>query len=133
MIASLRRPVKVAASTISFLDVLLWIVAAGIIGTILYMTSLERLRDFAALKAIGARNVQVFNGIAIQAVVLSVVSGLVAWVAAALIKPVFPTVVEIPTSSYPLTMVVAIVIGLLGSVAGVQKAMSTDPALAFGG
>ena len=97
------------------------------------MTSLERLRDFAALKAIGARNSQVFVGIAIQAIVLSVASGLVAWLAAALIKPVFPTVVEIPSSSYPLTMVVAIVIGLVGSVAGVQRAMSTDPALAFGG
>ena len=60
VMASLREPVRVAASTISFLDVLLWVVAAGIIGTILYMTALERLRDFAALE--GDRRAQLPGG-----------------------------------------------------------------------
>ena len=133
VITSLRRPVKVASSTIGFVDILLWIVAAGIIGTILYMTSVERLRDFAALKAIGARNGQLFVGIAAQALVLSIASGLVAWVGAQLLAPVFPIIVEIPIRSYPLTMGVAIAVGLLGSVAGVRRAMTIDPALAFGG
>jgi putative ABC transport system permease protein len=133
VMSSLRQPVKAAASTIGFLDILLWIVAAGIMGTILYMTSLERLRDFAALKAIGARNSQVFSGIAVQALVLSIAAGLLAWIVSRLLAPVFPMIVEIPLRSYPLTLAVAIAVGLLGSVAGVRKAMATDPALAFGG
>jgi putative ABC transport system permease protein len=133
VIASLRRPVKSAASAIAYLDILLWIVAAGIIGTILYMTSLERLRDFAALKAIGARSKQVVMGIAVQALILSFVSAMVAWVASKALTPVFPINVEIPFRSYPLTLVVAIVVGLLGSIAGVRRALAIDPALAFGG
>jgi putative ABC transport system permease protein len=133
VITSLRRPVKVAASTIAYLDILLWIVAAGIIGTILYMTSLERLRDFAALKAIGARSNQVVVGIAAQALTLAAASAIVAWFASKLLAPVFPIPVEIPFRSYPLTLAVAIVVGLLGSIAGVRRAVAIDPALAFGG
>jgi putative ABC transport system permease protein len=133
VVASLRRPVKVAASTIAYLDFLLWFVAAGIIGTILYMTSLERLRDFAALKAIGARSSQVVIGIGAQALALSFASALVAWIVAKLLTPVFPIIVEIPVRSYPLTLAVAIVVGLLGSIAGVRRAIAIDPALAFGG
>ncbi len=133
VITSLRRPVKVAASTIGIIDILLWVVAAGIIGTILYMTSVEKLRDFAALKAIGARNGQLFAGIATQAMVLSIASGVLAWVLSRVLAPVFPIIVEIPLRSYPLTLGVAVAVGLLGSVAGVRKAMTTDPALAFGG
>ena len=133
VIESLRRPVKVAATTIAYLDVLLWIVAAGIIATILYMTSLERLRDFAALKAIGARSYQVVIGIASQALVLSVASAAVAWAVASLLAPVFPIIVEIPLRSYPLTLGVAVTVGLLGSIAGVRRALAVDPALAFGG
>jgi putative ABC transport system permease protein len=130
---SLRRPVKVAASTIAYLDILLWIVAAGIIGTILYMTSLERLRDFAALKAIGARSSQVVLGIGAQAVALSFASAMVAWLVSKALAPVFPIIVEIPFRSYPLTLAVALAVGLLGSIAGVRRAMAIDPALAFGG
>jgi putative ABC transport system permease protein len=99
VITSLRRPVKVAASTIAYLDILLWIVAAGIIGTILYMTSLERLRDFAALKAIGARSNQVVIGIAAQALTLAAASAVVAWLAAKVLAPVFPIPVEIPSGA----------------------------------
>jgi putative ABC transport system permease protein len=133
VIESLRRPVKVAASTIAYLDILLWFVAAGIIGTILYMTSLERLRDFAALKAIGARTSHVVIGIGAQALTLSFASALVAWIVSKVLTPIFPIIVEIPARSYPLTLAVAVVVGLLGSIAGVRRAIAIDPALAFGG
>ena len=133
VITSLRRPVTVAASAIAYLDILLWIVAGGIIGTILYMTALERLRDFAALKAIGAHSSQLLIGIAAQALALSLASAIVAWLVAQGLQPVFPINVEIPASSYGLTLAVAIGVGLLGSIAGVRPAIAIDPALAFGG
>jgi putative ABC transport system permease protein len=133
VVESLRRPIRVASSAINLLDFLLWIIAAAIIGTILYMSSLERLRDFAALKAIGARNRQVFVGVAAQAIVLSISAGVVALIASRLLAPLFPIKIEIPAHSYPLTIGVAVGVGLLGSIAGVRKAMAIDPALAFGG
>jgi putative ABC transport system permease protein len=133
VVSSLRRPVKPAASTIAFLDALLWVVAGGIIGTILYMTAIERLRDFAVLKAMGARGRQLIVAIAAQALVLSLASVIVAAIVSVSLAPVFPVVVEIPATSYLLTVGVAVAVGLLGSAAGVRRALAIDPALAFGG
>ena len=53
ILSDLRRPLKKATSTISFLRVLLWIIAAGIIGSVLYLQAIERTRDFAVFKATG--------------------------------------------------------------------------------
>jgi putative ABC transport system permease protein len=49
----LARPINPAKDTISLIRVLLWIVASGIIGAIVYLSVLERVGDFAVLKAIG--------------------------------------------------------------------------------
>ena len=49
----LGRPVRQAKQTIGLIRLLLWAVAAGIIGAIVYLSVLERVRDLAALKAIG--------------------------------------------------------------------------------
>ena len=45
------RPLEGATSAIDLLRVLMWIVAAVIIGAIIYLSALERLTDFAVLKA----------------------------------------------------------------------------------
>ena len=50
----LGRPVHQAKQTIGLIRWLLWVVAAGIIGSMVYLSALERLRDFAVLKAIGS-------------------------------------------------------------------------------
>ena len=41
--------------------------------------------------------------------------------------------VVVPMSAYLLLPVIAIAIGLLASVAGLRRAVTVDPALAFGG
>jgi putative ABC transport system permease protein len=41
--------------------------------------------------------------------------------------------VDIPTLAFVLLPVIAVVIGLLASVAGLRRAITVDPALAFGG
>jgi putative ABC transport system permease protein len=52
---------------------------------------------------------------------------------AQLLKPVFPMIVVVPSYAYLTLPVVAIVIGLLASLAGFRRAVAVDPALAFGG
>ena len=52
-VADLLRPLKVAVNAITIVAVLLWIVAALIVGSVIYLSALERLRDFAVFKAIG--------------------------------------------------------------------------------
>ena len=76
---------------------------------------------------------QLLIGIAAQALALSLASAVVAWLVAQGLQPVFPINVEIPASSYTLTLAVAVGVGLLGSIAGVRPAIAIDPALAFGG
>jgi putative ABC transport system permease protein len=132
-IADLRRPMEKATGTISLINVLLWIVAAGIIGSILYLQALERTRDFAVFKATGVTSRSLVGGLAFQAIVLAIFSAIAALAISFLIKPFVPTLVEVPTSAYVVLPIVAVLVGLLASVGGLRRAVTVDPALAFGG
>jgi putative ABC transport system permease protein len=52
-IGDLLRPLKVARDSITIVAVMLWVVAALIVGSVIYLSAIERLRDFAVFKAIG--------------------------------------------------------------------------------
>jgi putative ABC transport system permease protein len=133
VVSGLRRPVQMASQTIELLDILLWAIAAGIIGAILYVSALERMRDFAVLKAIGSPNRFVLAGLASQAIVVSLLAAAVAIAFSFVLAPLFPMAIAIPMVAYLLLIVVSIVVGSLASVAGLRRALSIDPALAFGG
>ena len=79
---------------------LLWFVAAGIIALIVYLTALERVRDFAVLKATGSSNGTLFGALLLQAVVLSLGAALVAAVLTILLVPLVPFAVVISTTTY---------------------------------
>jgi putative ABC transport system permease protein len=128
----LRRGLEDGLETIVFVNVLLWVVAAGIIGSIVYLTALERVRDFAVMKATGASNGALVGTVASGALVLAVTSAIAATVLAAVLAPLFPIEVEIKASSYVLLVIVSLVVGLLASLAGLRRAVRVDPALAFG-
>jgi putative ABC transport system permease protein len=130
--ADLYRPIKQASGTIQVLDILLLLIAAGIIGAILYMSTLERIKDFAVMKATGAGSGFVIGGLIAQAIVLSATSAVVAIVLAQFIGPLVPSGVEIPSSAYGVLVITALVVGIVGSLAGLRRALSVDPALAFG-
>jgi putative ABC transport system permease protein len=129
----LERPLASSTQTIGLLDALLLVVAAGIIGSILYLSALERVRDFAVLKATGASNRALLAGLALQALLLAAVAALLAVLLANLLAPIFPFNIEIPTSAYLRLAVLALVVGLVATLAGLRQAVGVDPALAFGG
>jgi putative ABC transport system permease protein len=131
--ADLERPTQSGKQSIDFIQALLWIVAAGIIALIVYLTALERVRDFAVLKATGTSNATLFGALALQAVVLSLVSAVLAVAIALALAPFFPFQIAIASSAYVLLAVVAIVVGLVASLAGLRRAVGVDPAIAFGG
>jgi putative ABC transport system permease protein len=133
VVSDMRRPMASGLQTIDFINALLWVIAAGIIGSIVYLSALERARDFAVLKATGAGNGPLFGGLALQALVLSAASALVAVVLAKPLKAGFPFTVDIPTSAYVVLLLVALFVGFLASLAGLRRAVRADPALAFGG
>jgi putative ABC transport system permease protein len=132
VISDLQRPLTQATKTINFLCVLLWIVAAGIIGSIVYLQALERVRDFAVLKATGTTNMALLSGLALQAIVLSLLSAVAAVVLATLLAPLLAMPAEISRGAYTVLPIIAVIVGLLASLAGLRRAVSVDPALAFG-
>ena len=127
------RPLKVAVSSISIVAILLWIVAVLIVGSVVYLSALERLRDFAVFKAIGAPTRSILAGLALQALVIALLAAAVGVLLAQLLAPLFPMIVVVPVGAYLALPVVAIVIGLLASLLGLRRVVAVDPALAFGG
>ncbi len=131
--ADFERVIGSTKDTIDIINTLLWLMAAGIVAAIVYVSVLERTRDFATLKAIGSSTRSLVVGLVAQAGVLSVCSAIAAVGVCRAISPTFSFPVSVPSSAYVQLLVVAMVVGVLASLAGVRKITHIDPALAFGG
>jgi putative ABC transport system permease protein len=132
-IADLLRPLKVAVNSITIVAVMLWIVAALVVGSVIYLSALERLRDFAVFKAIGVPTRDIAAGLALQAIVVALLAALLGAVLSLALGPLFPMQVIVPTAAFVALPVIAVVIGLIASASGLRRAVAVDPAIAFGG
>jgi putative ABC transport system permease protein len=128
----LMRPVHNALSALDMVGVLLWAVAASIIGSVVYLSTLERVRDFAVFKAVGTPGATILGDLVLQAVILATTAAVLGAVVATVIGPAFPLRLEIPLAAYLLLPVMALLVGGVASLAGLRRAMRIDPALAFG-
>jgi putative ABC transport system permease protein len=133
ILSDLRRPLKKATSTIGFLRILLWVIAAGIIGSVLYLQAIERTRDFAVFKATGVSSRTLLVGITLQAILLAAGAAIAALIIAWLLGPTMTLNIEVPPSAYLALPLVAIAVGLIASLFGLRHAVTVDPAVAFGG
>ena len=131
--ADLKRPLANAITTIDLLRFFLWVVAAAIVGSVLYVSALERSRDFAVFKAFGTDAADLVGTLVVQAFVLSALSALLALVVSRVLAGLFPAVISFPARTLVLLPVVALAVGLAGSLAGARRAIVVDPATAFGG
>jgi putative ABC transport system permease protein len=129
----LRAPVKNAISTISAIRVLMWLVAALIIGAVSYLSAIDRVRDFAVLKAVGGSSETLAMSLMLQAVLAALLGALVALALSRLMKPVVTVPVLFQGSAVLLLLAVAAVVGILSSLVALRRAIVVDPALAFGG
>jgi putative ABC transport system permease protein len=64
----LLKPMRDTQQSINNVRLLLWLVAAIIVGAVMYVSALERVRDFAVLKAVGASSRVLVGGLAIEAI-----------------------------------------------------------------
>lgn len=126
-------PLENAVSSVDLIRVLLWVVAAIIIGAVVYLSSLERSRDFAVLKAVGGRDRQLAGSLALQALAVALLAVVLAAILQALIVPVFPLKVRVPGSALWQLPAVAVVVAMVAALAGMRRVRRTDPAQAFGG
>jgi putative ABC transport system permease protein len=131
--ADLDRTVDKTSQTIDVINTLLWVMAAGIVAAMVYITTLERTRDFAVLKAVGSRTRSLAGGLVLQSALLALAGAVVSVGVARAVSPFFTFAVEIPSVAYAQLLVVALVVGTAAALAGIRRVSRIDPALAFGG
>ncbi len=131
--ADFQRVLRSTTDTIGMINILLWLMAAGIVAAIVFVSVLERTRDFATLKAMGARDRSLLAGLVAQATVISIASAAASIAISRAISPTFSFPVSVPGHAYAQLLATAVAVGVVASLAGIRKITRIDPALAFGG
>jgi putative ABC transport system permease protein len=85
------------------------------------------------MKAVGGSSRTLAFSLAIQAVLASVLAAAVGSLVAQGLAPAFPMPVVIDSSAYLALSLIALVVGVLASLAALRRAVGVDPALAFAG
>jgi putative ABC transport system permease protein len=111
----------------------MWAVAAIIMAALLYVSALQRSRDFAVLKALGSSSLNLFGSLAVQAVVVTFVAAAFAMVISNFMGGLFGQPVDIPPSAFATMPLIAVVVGLVSSLIALRRVTRADPAAAFGG
>jgi putative ABC transport system permease protein len=121
-----------AVSSINNTKTLMYAVAAIIIAALMYVSALQRVRDFAVLKALGSSTGALFGSLVLQAVIVSLLAAAFAAIICNFMGGVFQQQVAIPTDTFYVLPFVAILVGLLSSLVALRQATGADPAAAFG-
>lgn len=125
-------PLDGAISSVTLVRVLLWLITVIIIAAIIYITALERTRDFAVLKAVGGKTRDLGLSLLIQGVLMTLIAVALAGVLQTFIAPTFPLKVRVPSSAWFTIAGGAAVAAVAAGLAGVMRVKSTSPAEAFG-
>jgi putative ABC transport system permease protein len=129
----LLNPLGGAVRSIDITRGLTWLLAVVVIGAVTYLSALERLRDFAVLKAVGGSPRRLVLSLSAQAVLASLLAAVLGALVAQLLKPTFPLPIVIEPAAYLALPVIAILVGVIASLAAMRRVMTVDPALAFSG
>lgn len=121
------------AKQISMFTVILLIVSSVIISLIIYTMTINKMKEIAILKLVGASNFTITKMIAQQSLLLGLLAFIGGNVFAHMSADYFPkTIVLLPTDALKL-LVVIIVVSMLASLSGIRTALRIDPASAIGG
>lgn len=116
-----------ARRQIGLFRVLLIFISTIIIALIIYTLTLDKIRDIALLKLIGARN-RVIGGLILQQSLFMGAFGYgLAWVLGQFLFPKFPRLVLIVREDLISLGFIVLVISTLASMLGIWKAMSVEP------
>ena len=129
----LRSVVERARKQIGLFTVLLLIVSTVIIALIIYTMTMDKIREIATLKLIGAPDKTIIGLIVQQALAMGMIGFSFGALLIINIKDIFPRrVVLQPEDGLALAGVVMLVC-VLASALGVRLALKVDPATALGG
>ena len=122
-----------AISTLTNAKAIMWLVAAVIVGALLYVSALQRVRDFAVIKALGSSSLALFGSLALQAVVVALLAAAFAMVICNFMVGLFKQPIAIPVSAFATLPLIAVAVGLVASLGALRRVTGADPAMAFSG
>lgn len=124
--------IATSAKQISLFLVILAVVCAAIVAFIIYTLTMDKIREIAVLKLIGARSSAIVWMILQQAIVLGIIGFVVGKIAATFAAPIFPKyVLLLPTDSL-LGFFAVQAICVLASIVAIRMALKVDPAEVIG-
>ena len=89
-----------AVSSINNTKILMWVIAGIIIAALLYVSALQRVRDFAVLKALGSSTGTLLGSLALQAVIVALLAAAFAAIISNFMGGIFQQPVAIPNSAF---------------------------------
>jgi len=125
--------IDTSSRQIAMFLVILSVVSAAIVAFIIYTMTMNKLREIAVLKLIGARSRTIGGMILQQALGLGLIGFVVGRVAAGLWAPIFPKYVLLLPADALRGLVVVMVICALASTIAIRAALRVNPAEAIGG
>lgn len=128
-----RSVVERARKQIGLFTALLLIVSAVIIALILYTMTMDKLREIATLKLIGAPDRTIIGLILQQALAMGTIGFGFGALLITSIKDYFPRRVVLQPEDGLALATVVIIVCVLSSALGVRLALKVDPATALGG
>jgi putative ABC transport system permease protein len=128
-----RSVVDRARRQIGMFTTILLTVSAVVIALIIYTMTMEKLKQIATLKLIGAPDSTIVGMIVQQALALGLISFFAGSLLIAAIKDFFPRRVVLEVDNVLMLGGVVVAVCLLASALGVRAALKVDPATALGG
>ncbi len=128
-----RSLVDRARRQIGLFTSLLLVVSAVIIALIIYTMTMEKLKQIATLKLIGAPDRTIIGMIVQQALALGFIGFAIGTTLIVNIKDYFPRRVVLEPDNVLILGLIVFAVCLVSSALGVRAALRVDPATALGG
>lgn len=128
-----RSLVDRARRQIGLFTTLLLAVSAVIIALIVYTMTMEKLKQIATLKLIGAPDLIIVSMIVQQALALGIIGFTLGTTMIFTIKDYFPRRVVLDIDNVAMLGLIVLIVCILASGLGVRAALKVDPATALGG
>ena len=127
------RLIATSSKQIFMFLVILAIVSAAIVAFIIFTMTMNKVREIAVLKLIGATNSTISGMILQQALGLGLIGFVVGKLSATLWAPLFPKYVLLLSGDAVLGFFLVMLMCALASVFAIRAALQIDPATAIGG
>jgi putative ABC transport system permease protein len=128
-----KNVIERARQQIMLFRIILLVVSTVIIALIIYTMTMEKTRDIATLKIIGAPNVRIGSLILQESVALGLLGYGFGALLINLVYEYFPRRVAILAFDQYVLLGIVVAICVLASVLGISRALSIDPTTAMGG